>query len=263
MRKKKKIGIILGSGAARGLAYIGILKVLEKNNIRPDYVLGISMGSVIGAYYALNGTIDGIEEKIKVGRKDVLALIDVTKPVQSLIKGKKIKEFLEKRFGNKTFDDLKIPLAVITTDLGTGGEYIITKGRLLDALIASISIPGLLPPVKLNGKWLVDGDYSHCNPFEIIKRKAEKIIYVDVMLEEKHMDLKKLNIVKTLTLCLYGLKRKKIFNELKKKKDVVLIRPKVGGNFNYFDFHDYNKFIAEGEKAAKKKIEEIKKLISK
>jgi len=223
--------------------------------------MGSSMGAVIGAYYALNGKIEGIEEKIKIGKRDVLALADIRRPVKSLTGGKKLKKFLKASFKNKTFDDLKVPLGIITTDLVSGDEYIITEGKLVKALMPSISVPVILPPIKFDGKWLVDGDIAYCNPVELIRKKVNRVIYVDVMTEDRKK-IKKLNIIKTLVYS-YDVKRKKIFNEIKKKKDTVIIKPKVDSGFNFFKFHEYNKFILEGEKATKGKIKEIKKLINK
>lgn len=254
-----KLGLVLGAGAARGLAHIGVLKVLEKQGIKPDYIMGISMGAVIGAYYALHGEIESIMDKVKVNRRDVLALMDIKKPKKSLITGRKIKKFWRKQFKNKTFDDLKIPLGVITTDLGAGEEYVITKGKLLKALMASAAVPGLLPPVKFDKRWLVDGDVVQCNPVELIRKKVDKVIYVDVMTDTKRK-IKKLNIIKTLVYS-YGLQRQKIINSIKKRKDTVVIKPKVSDGFNFLHFHKYDKFISEGEKAAKRKLKEIKGLI--
>ncbi len=255
-----KLGLVLGAGAARGLAHIGIIKVLEKHNIKPDYIMGISMGAVIGAYYALHGSTDGIEENIKFSRRDVFALADIRRPIKSLIGGKKIKKFLKSKFGNKTFDDLKIPLGIITTDLAAGEEYVITEGKLIDAIMGSIAVPGLLPPKKINNKWLVDGDISYCNPVDIIRKKVDKVIYVDVMTEEKKIKIKKLNIIKTLVYS-FDIKNNRIFNDIKKRKDTVVIKPNVDGSFNYLKFYEYEKFIKEGEKATKRKIKEIKELI--
>lgn len=258
---KKKLGLVLGAGAARGLAHIGVIKVLEKNNIKPDYIMGSSMGALIGAYYALHGSIEGIEEKVNISKRDLFALVDIRKPKKSLIKGRKIKRFLKSRFKNKTFEDLKIPLGVITTDLVAGEEFLITEGKLLDALMASITVPVILPPVKYNGKWLVDGDVSHCNSVEIIRKSVDKVIYVDVMTEERKK-IKKLDIIRTLVYS-YDVKRQQIFSRIKKRKDTVIIKPNVDWGFNFFKFHEYEKFISEGEKAARRKIREIKELIGK
>ena len=142
-----------------------------------------------------------------------------------------------------------------------GAEYVITKGKLINALIASAAVPGLLPPVKFNGRWLVDGDIAHCNPVALIRKKVDKVIYVDVMTEIKKIKIKKLNIIKTLVYS-FDIKKNRVFNEIKKRKDTVVIKPQVDGSFNFLNFHEYNKFILEGEKATKGKIMEIKKLLT-
>ena len=149
---RPKIGIALGSGGARGLAHIGILKVLEENNIPIDFIAGVSIGSIIGAYYALNKEIGSLNEKVtQLTKKDFIKLIDITSPKKALISGNKIKRFLKELVDNNSFSDLQIPLIIIATDMSTGKEVLIQKGKLGDAIRASISIPGIFP---LSFKWI-------------------------------------------------------------------------------------------------------------
>ena len=139
-----KIGLALGSGGARGLAHIGVLKTLEENNIPIDYIAGVSSGSIAGAYYSLNGEIDSLEKKVlQLTKKDLLKLIDITSPKRALISGNKIKSFIGELISNKSFSDTKIPLRIIATDLCSGEGIQITEGRLVDAIRASISLPGI------------------------------------------------------------------------------------------------------------------------
>ena len=147
-----KIGLVLGSGGARGLDHIGVLKVLNENNIPIDFIAGTSAGSIIGAYYAINKEVSSLEPKIrKLTKKDLVKLIDFSLPKKALISGNKVKHFLGELINNKSFSDTKIPLIILTTDMCSGKEVKIKEGKLIDAIMASISIPGIFPPVKING----------------------------------------------------------------------------------------------------------------
>jgi NTE family protein len=157
--KKNAIGIALGSGAVRGYALIPIIKRLEDEDIEISAISGSSVGALIGAYYALHGEIDSFFEQAKsMSRRDFMKLIDPNNPKISLFKGKKIKKFLsDSYFGSKTFKDTKIPLYICATDFeGKKPDYI-AKGKLIEAVMASISIPGLVPPYRIGKKYYVDG----------------------------------------------------------------------------------------------------------
>jgi NTE family protein len=153
------MGLALGSGAARGYAIIPIIKRLEKEDIKISAISGSSVGALLGAYYALHGEMDSFFEHItELSRKDYLKLIDPNNPKISLFKGKKIKKFLsDNYFQSKTFNDAKMPLYVCATDFIKKKPVYISEGKLIDAVMASISIPGLVPPYRIGKKYFVDG----------------------------------------------------------------------------------------------------------
>ena len=156
---QKSIGLALGSGGTRGYAIIPIIKRLEKEGIRITAVSGSSVGALMAAYYALHGEIDSLIKIIeKTSKRDWLRLVDPNNPKKSLVKGVKIRKFMvDNFFGDKTFDDTKIPLVVCATDLMKQKPTYITKGKIVDAVMASTSIPGVFPPYRLDNTLYIDG----------------------------------------------------------------------------------------------------------
>ncbi len=175
---KKKIGLALGGGGARGLAHIGVLKVLEENNIHIDYISGTSMGAIIGAMYSSQPNIKKIEKEVL--ELDWKSLFDYSIPTRGLIKGEKIEKFLREKLGNLEFKDLKIPLLITAFDLLEKREVVFSKGDLVKAIRASISIPGFFVPVTNNGRILVDGGLVDSIPTEILDKKTDIILAVNV-----------------------------------------------------------------------------------
>ena len=172
-KKKRKIGLALGSGAAKGLAHIGVIKELENRGISIDVISGSSIGALIGACYAIKGSIKEIEALILgINWKRLAQLLDpnIVLFSKGAIYGKKIKELLRTIIGGVEFKDLKIPLSVVTTDAETGEEVILDKGSVLNAVRASISIPGIFTPVKLENRYLMDGGIINPVPVSVIKR---------------------------------------------------------------------------------------------
>jgi NTE family protein len=180
-KKKKKIGIALGSGAAKGLSHIGVLRVFEENGIRFDCVCGTSIGALIGAVYCSSFPMKEFEELLlSLDKKQIISLF-MPKPSRlGLISGYNIEKFLFYFLGNKTFEDLDIPLAVVAADILSGEEVILSRGNLIQAVRASISIPGVFIPVKIDGKHLVDGSIMNPVPVSILKSIDKDIIAIGV-----------------------------------------------------------------------------------
>jgi len=182
--EKRKVGLALGSGAARGLAHIGVLDVLLKEGIPIDMVAGTSAGAVIGGLYAQGKTVEEITSfalELK-GRKLVL-LIDPSFLSSGLIKGGRVKSLLSSYFGGDVnFSELKLPFACVTTDIETGEEVVIDHGSVLDAIRASFSIPGIFTVAKWEGRALVDGALVNPIPVDVLVRMgADYIIAVNVL----------------------------------------------------------------------------------
>jgi len=260
---RKKLGLALGSGGARGLAHIGVIKVLKENNIPIDYIVGSSMGAIIGAYYALNLEIDSLEKKaLQLTKRDLVKLIDITSPKRALIAGNKVKNFIKNLIEDKSFSDTKIPLKIIATDLESGEEVIISRGKLIDAIRASISIPVLFPPIRLHKRLLVDGGIVNATPVDIVKEMgADIVIGVDLTIKGK-VKLENPTIVETLMQSYEIYRTQSVKSNLYKvNKNLVVIKPNVAGKLNSFKFYNTQRFIDKGEGVTKKALPKIKRLL--
>ncbi len=171
MKKDLKIGIALGSGSARGLAHIGVLKVLQEAGIKIDFIAGSSIGAMIGAAYALYGDITPLlETAYKTTKKPIDLMIDPAFPIKGIVSGKKIESLLDDfGFRGKEFRDLKIPTIIIATDILRWRKVALTQGSLTKAIRASISIPGIFSPVKYGDTYLVDGGVTDPVPVKPLR----------------------------------------------------------------------------------------------
>jgi NTE family protein len=178
--RRPKIGLALGAGGARGWAHIGVVNALVEAGIRPDIVCGTSMGSLVGAAYAA-GELDRLEEwALSLGWRDVFGLMDFTWR-GGLIRGKRLFEFMRSRFGLQDIASLPLPYGAVATELATGREVWLRAGHVLDAVRASIAIPGVFAPVLRDGELLVDGALVNPVPVSMCRAlDADVVIAVDL-----------------------------------------------------------------------------------
>jgi NTE family protein len=164
------IGLVLGSGAARGFAHIGVMRALQSHGITPDIIVGTSMGALVGACYATN-QLDTLEDWARsLTRRRVIGYLDVRIGGAGLISGGRLAKRLEESVGNAMIEDLPLRFAAIATEIGTGHEVWLTRGSLALAVRASYALPGIFPPVCLGGRWLVDG--ALVNPVPVSAARA-------------------------------------------------------------------------------------------
>lgn len=175
---RPRIGLALGSGAARGLAFIGVLKVLQEEEIPIDLIAGTSIGALIGALYAAGVPIKSIEEVARdVDWKKMAQLVDPVLPTAGLIDGSKISNYFAQILPVQTFEELQIPLAMTATDVTTGETVILRRGNLIEALRAAIAFPGIFTPVSCDNRFLVDGGLNHPVPGAIARQLgADRVI---------------------------------------------------------------------------------------
>jgi len=192
----KKIGLALGAGGARGLAHICFLEVFEELGIKPAVIAGSSIGAIIGAVYSAGLTAKeikkGIDDVIFARPKNfweihkrselmnIISFIDPQIKNGGIIKGEKFINFLGEKIKVKSFEELKIPLKIIATDLINNRPIIFDKGELLPAIRASYSIPGLFSPMKFKGKFLVDAGLTNPLPYDIITDECDFVVAIDV-----------------------------------------------------------------------------------
>lgn len=183
MKKNKPvIGLALGGGGARGFAHLGILKVLAQYGLNIEIVAGTSIGAIVGAAYAAGYPID---EMIAIAKsndwKKLLKMVDLSLPAKGLIKGRKIEDYLRGLLRDKNFANLSKRLVVVATDIETGREEWIDKGDIIRAIHASIAIPGIFEPVKINDSIYVDGSITAPVPWKAaFAAGADIVIAVDV-----------------------------------------------------------------------------------
>ncbi len=165
-----RIGLALGGGAARGWAHIGILRVLEKAGIRPDVIAGTSMGALAGGAWATN-RLDQLEEFARsITKRRMFGFLDWRIGGNGLISGGRLANLLELNFGETPIEDLSVKYAAIATELSSGHEIWLTRGNLIQAMRASYALPGIFTPIKIGGRWLVDG--ALVNPIPVSAARA-------------------------------------------------------------------------------------------
>jgi predicted acylesterase/phospholipase RssA len=189
VHNNSKIGYALGGGAARGFSHIGVLKVLEEHNIFPDIIAGSSIGALIGALYASGAKVSDIEQfALRLDLKRLVFLADLTIPTSGLIGGRRIVSLLKSILGDLTFSQLRCDFACVATDINTGEQVVLRDGSLLEAVRASISIPGIFTPVRIGGRYLVDGGLVNEVPVSVCREMgAEYVIGVNVIPDPRKM----------------------------------------------------------------------------
>lgn len=177
---KKKLGFALGAGGARGVAHIGFLKAMEEAGLRPDFITGSSMGSVVGAAYSSGMDIQSMQKAACS-----LRLFDVVIPTKKkggLFDTRRIRRLLEHYIGDLDFSDLKIPFHCMAVDMFSQSAVEFSEGKVLDAVIASSAIPSIFCPVEMNGMRLIDGCILERVPAEQVKKMgADVVVAVDVL----------------------------------------------------------------------------------
>lgn len=287
--KVSKLGLALGGGGARGLAHIGVLKVLEEEKIKIQAITGCSMGALVGGLYAYFNNAYTLEQFITNIIKDPKFLDlgfdkfrrmkiysdknyfeKITDFIESRVQAFKVLttlSYFEKDETNKMFEiipsvtlsELKIKFSAIATDLISGEEIHLSEGNLRDAIKASSAIPGIFPPVEMGNYLLVDGSASESVPVRKVKELgADRVLAVNVM-----RSLKKVNPPKNIIEVLYRTEDITSYHlsVLRLSEADLIISPEVK-NYSWADFVEYEKIIRAGEEAAKQNIKEIKELIS-
>lgn len=179
-RSHTRIGLVLGGGAARGWAHIGAIRALHEAGIKPDVVCGTSIGALVGAVYA-NGDLDWLEEWVsRLTWQTVVRLLDL-RISGGLLGGRKVIQVFANQFNGCDISGLQMPFAAVATELDTGRETWIQDGSVVDAVRASIAIPGIFTPVWQNGVWLVDGGLSNPVPVSVARgMRSDCVIAVDL-----------------------------------------------------------------------------------
>ena len=255
MKKKQKIGLALGGGAARGFAHIGVIKALEEFEIPIDLISGTSIGSFIGALYSA-GNLKEFEKEIRSKNsfmRDVLLKLDPTFPKLSLMNGNEVIKIFKSLSSARTFEDLSIPLTTVTTGIEKNEKIECSDGDLINAIRASIAIPGVLSPVYINQRLCVDGGLVDPVPVEsLYKMGADITIAVNLygLYSSKHSQ-ENYNIIDIVDRS-----AKIILNNIaqlsfKIHSPDILIEPPID-EFKGWDFHKSSDLIEIGYQETKR-----------
>jgi NTE family protein len=256
--QRPRVGLALSGGVARGNAHVGALRVLEENNIPIDYIAGTSAGSLVAAAYAAGMSVDEIAEIGRTMRWRDVGRVTLSKlGIQS---NARMEEFARGRLPIKRFEELRIPLAIVATDLKTGSAVIITEGDVGFAIRASCALPGWYVPVTDDhGRQLVDGGLVANIPTAAVRvLGADIVIAVDVNSEGAKFLGPPHSIIGVLLQSIMVVQRTAAIHQLH-DADVV-ISPKTG-HIRWDEMGRVDELIALGEQAARPTITRIKHLL--
>lgn len=259
----KKIGLVLSGGGSKGLAHIGVLKVLEQNGIIPDIIVGTSMGSIVGGLYASGMTTEQIENetyKVNFGEFIDLNVFNIFK--QGIVAGKKLIKYIDKISNNAEIENFKIKFACVACDIIKGKPYIFGKGKLSIAVRCSSAIPGVFSPYRLNDKMLVDGGVINNRPCDIAKKLgADYIISVDAI--GSGYIISPMKSVADVLMSSFNILQ---YQHEKLKPNIADVNISLNNKKYRFDEHTkigMHEIIKSGEIQAKKAVEKIKNDLSK
>lgn len=268
---RKLVGLALSAGNARGLAHIGVLRVLEEANIPIDLIAGTSMGALIGALYAAGHPAEKLEEfAAALPRLTSFfgGLWDLQIPPRSgIVKGEKARRYLaEKWFEHKTFEELNIPLYVVAADVVTGEEVVFDSGPVADAVRASISIMGIFQPAHVNGRYLIDGGTVNPVPVSVAADRANIVVASSVIVSLADRAHRKALLKSGRLPSILGivLGAQEIMEagivESKMGRVDVLIQPDVA-DLGGMEYDKWQEFIKRGDEAARRYVEDIQRLL--
>lgn len=260
----KQFSLVLGGGAARGLAHIGIIERLNELWVKPIEISGTSIGAIIGAFYAI--WYSGTEMRKIALETNFLKLVDLDFK-NWLLKWNKIKKYLWKYLGDKDFSDLLIPLSIVATNIDTGEKIVFREWKIIDAIRASIGIPWIFVPFKHNGMHLVDWWLMENLPIKVLNSKCPVIAVSVQMNISKKVRNKKSFLFPNGTILSnsYNIVRKMVWimmyqnelNSLETRDDIITIRAERE-DIDYYEFNKMNIMINEWYKCSES-IEQILK----
>jgi NTE family protein len=249
--ERPKFGLALGGGFARGIAHLGVLRVLRENNVPIDYLAGTSVGALVATAYAAGSPLDEI---IRVGCQTRFKdFAEWTLSWQGFAADMRLKKFLNRLTPLTRFDELRIPLAIAATDLTTAEAVYFTEGEIGPALCASCAYPGLFRPVEVNGRTLVDGFLTAPVPVDAVRRMGAGFV-IAVYLPSFSLTEKPTNLLETVSRS-FSILLAHTQNIWRPLADVT-IEPDVS-EFRWDDFVRTPDLVAAGERAARAKLPHI------
>jgi NTE family protein len=250
---KNKIGLALSGGSALGISHIGVLKALEENEIKIDFIAGTSSGSIIAAAFAFGLSYEQMADVSKKINWRNISNFAYSK--LGLASNKPLGKLIKEIFGEAKIEDAKIPLAIVATDIERGKKVILQKGNLAEALMASSCLPGIYVPIIIDGQKLIDGGWSENLPLSVVRKMgADSVIGVNL----RKTSLRNVNNVFDVllnSLAVLSMDRR----YLRMREADIIIEPNLF-NFGYSDFSRTEELIAAGYEAAISIMPKIKKI---
>ena len=248
------IGVALGGGFARGMAHIGVLKVLEQEGIPVRVIAGTSVGALIGACYCSGLSVEELERVARSVRFTTFARWTVSR--YGFASNDRMVQFLNRTLKVKTFEELRIPLGVTATDFKTGDGVVFHSGSIIDPIRASCAYPGMFLPVEIRGRWLVDGMLSHPVPTSPLHEMgADRVIAVHLR-GQWSKDGAPRHLFDVIGQS-FAIAQDQMSHLWRGAADVI-VEPDVAG-FAYDDFKRAGELITSGEIATRKVLPEIRK----
>lgn len=277
---RPRVALVIGSGSVKCAAAIGLKRVLERENIDVDMVVGCSGGAIYASLIALGWSVErATESTLKMWTREVTSRRSVRSILQlalpwifkfdesfGLIDDHLINRRLHEGYENAAFADARIPLFVTATDFYTGDQVVLSEGAIEDAVRASISIPYIFPPKKLNGRYLIDGYQSDPLPIGVaIKEGADIIIAMgfESPYQERVTSLMRYNFQIASMTSNNLLKTNYAFHNLAHHSEIIPIIPEFKHRIKLFDTDKLPYVIEEGERAAEEQLPHIRKLLGK
>ena len=253
--KPAKIAVVLGAGASRGFAHIGVLKVLEANRVPIHMIVGTSAGSFVGSLYAYGLSAYEIQKiALSIEKGDI---IDLMFPDNGFIAGEKLEEYVNTTLGNTPIEKLRTPFYAVATNIQTGQEAVFFKGNTGKAVRASCSIPGVFRPVRVADSMYVDGGTVSPVAVDAAKRYgADIVIAVDIAADRDTRQPE--GTIDTILQAINIMHAELSIKQLGKAD--IIIRPRIG-YIGASDFEKRHEAILEGEKAASEALPAIQKII--
>lgn len=261
---RKTLGLALGSGGSRGVAHAGFLLALEEEGIKPDYIAGCSMGSVIGGCYASGMTAAEMKDVIlNIKARDIVDVSAAVISKMSILRSKKMRDLLVEHVGKVNLEDMPIAFRCVATDLLSGKLHVFHKGSAVAAIQASSTLPTVFRPVKIGDKLFVDGGCLCRVPVKVVKEMgADVVVAVDVLKNAAEPVDKVHNII-TMVLRIFDImdtNQTEQARALEKGMCDLLLEPEMKGMSQYV-IKDLDKAYAEGYETGKANIGRIKKLL--
>jgi NTE family protein len=251
-QKRPVVALVLGSGGARGYAHIGVIEVLEKQGIHPDFIVGTSAGSIVGSIYASGKTAAELHEvALNLKPNDVR---DVNVSLKGFFNGQKVENYINRQVNNTPLQNLKIPMYVVATELKNGEKTVFNYGNTVQAVLASTAIPSMFVPTKIGDSEYVDGGLVSPVPVQVARDLgADIVIAVDILAQPIH----------TETSNVWGLFNQNInimqgrLAEEELKNADIVIQPDLKEKAHIFDVTGREMAIEAGVDAANEKVTDL------